>query len=115
MERLLPGAIGVGLIAVGGAAVVAPVPSAAMFGLPAADRTAQAYVRATGARDVILGAIVLTSLGDRRALRRILGLTSLIALGDAVTLATMRGPQLQHVGHLGGLALLALAALTTRP
>jgi hypothetical protein len=115
MVRLLSGAIGAALVVVGGGAAIAPSFSAAVFGLPTDDRTAQAYVRTVGARDVILGAIVLTSLGDRPALRRALGWTSLIGLADAFAVLAIRGPRLQHVAHLGGFAALALAALIVEP
>jgi hypothetical protein len=107
-------ALGAGLIAVGLGAVVAPRTSAVIFGVPVADRSTSAYVRATGARDVILGAIVLASLQDPRALRRVLAWTSLVGLTDAIVLAAARGPRVQHVAHLGGFAALAVAALAVR-
>ena len=103
------------MIAVGTGAVLAPVVSATMYGLPASDRVAHAFVRATGVRDVVLGAIVLASLGEARALRRALGWSSVIAIADAVILAAARGPRPSHGAHLAGGAALILAALTIEP
>jgi hypothetical protein len=52
----------------------------------------------------------LASLGDRSALRRVLGLASLIGLADGILLGLARGPVPQHVLHLGGCAAVALVA-----
>ena len=87
--------------------------SATIYGLPTSDPVARAFVRAAGARDVVLGAIVLASLGEARALRRALGWTSVIAIADAVILAAARGPRPSHATHLAGSVALVLAALTT--
>ena len=111
MKRFLPAALGTALVAVGAGALIAPSLSTPVFGLPSDDPTAQAYMRAAGARDVVLGAIILGSLGNRAALRRALGWTSLIGLADAFAVYAVRGPTIQHVGHVGGFATLALAAL----
>jgi hypothetical protein len=112
MGFLLAAAAGAGFVAVGTGALLAPKTFSGAFGLPAEDRTALAYVRATGVRDVILGALVLASLGDPPALRRVLAFSSVLGLADAVTVAKIRGPQLQHVAHLGGFVALVLAALS---
>ena len=115
MTRFFPAALGVALIAVGSGAALTPSFSATMFGIPAGDEAARAYMRAAGVRDAVLGAIILGTRDDPRALRRILGWTSLIALADALALLAARGPRPQHAAHLGGFAALALAALAARP
>ncbi len=115
MKRFIPAALGIALVAVGAGALISPSFSTPVFGLPSDDPTAQAYMRTAGARDAVLGAIILASLGDPPALRRALGWTSLIGLADAFTVFVVRGPTLQHVGHVGGFAAIALAALATRP
>ena len=68
-------------------------------------------MRATGARDALLGGLILASRGDRAALRRTLAWSSLAGLADAGIVFARRGPQPQHAVHLGGFAALALAAL----
>ena len=115
MKRLLPGALGAALVVVGAGALIAPSFSTPVFGLPSDDPTAQAYMRAAGARDVVLGAIILGSLRDRPALRRALAWSSLIGLADAFAVFAVRGPTLQHVGHVGGFLSLSLTALTLEP
>ena len=110
LERLLGKAAGAALITVGGGAVVAPKASAAIFGVPVGG-DALVFVRAAGARDAILGAIVLTSGDEAGTLRRVLGLTSLIGLSDGFALAALRGPRWQHALHLGGFVALGLLAL----
>jgi hypothetical protein len=112
VKHALPAALGAALVLVGTGALIAPALASRTFGLPSDDRTAQAYMRAAGARDLILGAIVLGSLRDRPALRRTLAWTSLIGLTDAVAVYAVRGPTVQHVGHVGGFAAVALVALT---
>jgi hypothetical protein len=101
-------------LALGTGAVVAPRFSAGQYGVPSDDRDALAFVRATGARDALLGALILASRGERPALRRTMAWSSLVGLADAGILLARRGPRLQHAVHLGGFAALALAALALR-
>jgi len=112
MQRTLAAGAAVLLTVIGTGGVIAPRISAGQFGIPTADPAALAFVRAAGLRDVILGALVFGSLGDVKTLRRVLGWTSLVGLGDAVTVAALRGLRPQHVLHVGGFAALALLALT---
>lgn len=114
MKRLLCGALGAGLLAIGAGAIVAPAASSAQFGLATREPTALAFVRATGARDMILGALVLAALDDAAALRRTLGIGSLLGLADAATLAWARGLRPQHAVHLVGFVALLAAAVATR-
>jgi len=112
MQRTLAAATAVLLTAVGTGGVIAPKLSAGQFGIPTADPAGLAFVRAAAARDIILGAIVFGSLGDVKTLRRVLGWTSLVGLGDAVLLASLRGLRPQHILHAGGFAAVALLALS---
>lgn len=110
MASLLTTAMGAGLIAIGTGALAAPRPSATMFGLATDDPVALAFVRATGARDAILGALILACGDDAKTLRRTLALASLLGLCDAVTVAATRGLRPQHVFHLGGFLAVAATA-----
>ncbi len=112
MGRLLTAASGAAFIALGAGALIAPKTFSGLFGLPAEEPTALAYVRATGARDALLGALVLASRNDAPALRRILGFSALLGLVDAITVAALRGPRPQHIAHIGGFLALAAAALS---
>jgi hypothetical protein len=111
VQRTLARGIAVMFTVIGAGAFIAPKLSAGPFGIPAADPETLAYVRAAGMRDVILGGIVFASLNDRTMLRRVLGWSSLVGLGDALVLASVRGARPQHVLHLGGFAMLASLAL----
>ena len=115
MRRTLAGAIAVGFTVIGTGGILAPKISARQFGLPTEDASALALVRAVALRDVILGAIVFASLDDRKMLRRVLGWSSIAALGDALAVASVRGLRAQHVLHVGGFAALAALALSLDP
>ena len=111
MKRFLCGVVAAGLAAVGAGAIVAPRPSAWMFGLATDDPTALAFVRAAGARDLILGSIIAASLDQPQTLRRVVGCTALVGLADGIMLALLRGPHRSLVFHLGGFAAVASLAL----
>ncbi len=116
MARTIGFALAALFIAIGSGALAAPRFSARQYGLPLADEDAdaRAFVRATGARDVLLGGLILASLGERAALRRTLAWSSLVGLIDAGIVLARRGPRFAHVFHLGGFGALALAALALR-
>jgi hypothetical protein len=104
---------GFAFFALGIGALVAPGLSSAQYGLPATDRIALAFVRAVGARDLVLGIIVLLLLAtrNRSALELVLGVSTLAAAGDALAVAGGRrdaGPD-QFGVHIGGAAALLLA------
>lgn len=104
---------GFAFFAIGIGALIAPGISSAQYGLPATDRTALAFVRAIGARDLVLGVIVLALLAtkNRGALELVLSVSTLAAAGDALAVASGRsdaGPQ-QFSVHVGGAAALLLA------
>ncbi len=118
MGSILAGMGGFAFLAIGIGALIAPGISSAQYGLPATDRAALALVRALGARDLVLGIIVLTLLGSRNrsALELVLGVSTLAAAGDAVAVASGRsdaGPQQLGV-HIGGAGVLVLAWLLVR-
>jgi peptidoglycan/LPS O-acetylase OafA/YrhL len=115
MQRVLASAVGAGFLLVGVGALVAPRRLAAIFGLPSEDATALAWVRAACARDLLFGGLVLGSLDDRRALRKVLGWGSLVGLGDALLIVTARGIRPQLALHLGGFVAVAALALAMRP
>lgn len=50
-----------GLLAVGVLGAVFPTPLAQSFGVPLRDQSAAVFVRATGVRDIALGALVLAA------------------------------------------------------
>jgi hypothetical protein len=104
---------GFAFILIGFGALFAPATSSAQYGLPTTDRTALALVRAVGARDVVLGLIILLLLAGRNrgALELVLGVSILAALGDAAAVSSGRddaGPA-QLAVHIGGATALAVA------
>jgi Domain of unknown function (DUF4267) len=110
MGHFLSVASAVGLAGLGLGALIAPKTSASQFGLPTGDPVAHAFVRAAGARDLVVGLMLFASRDDPPALRRILGFSSLLGLADALCLASQRGLRPQHAVHLGGFLALLLAA-----
>jgi hypothetical protein len=110
---IVAGMGGFAFFALGIGALVAPGIASAQYGLPVTDRTALALVRAVGARDLVLGIIVLLLLAarNRSALELVLGVSTLAAVGDAVAVSSGRsdaGPEQLGV-HVGGAAALLLA------
>lgn len=109
---------GCAFFAIGIGALVAPGISSEQYGLPTTDPTALALVRALGARDLVLGVIVLMLLAgrERGALELVLGASILAALADAAAVKSARraaGPR-QLAVHVGGAAALLLAAQLVR-
>ncbi len=107
------GLCGVAFFAIGIGALWAPGISSVQYGLPATDRTALALVRAIGARDVVLGIIVLSLLAGRNrgALELVLAASILAAAGDAAAVSSGRtdaGPK-QLAVHFSGAAGLFVA------
>ena len=82
-----------------------------MLGIPVSDRTGRALVRALGARDLVLGGIILASLDEPQTLRRLFGWTACIGLLDAGVVATTRGMTPALILHLGGAAAVWLLSL----
>lgn len=109
---------GLAFLALGIGALIAPGYSSTQYGLPTTDRTALALIRAIGARDLVLGIVVLLLLAsrDRGAVGLVLAVSVLAAVGDATAVATGRsdaGPR-QLAVHIGGAAALLVAWATIR-
>jgi hypothetical protein len=68
----------------GGGAVLAPAAMTRGYGVPSDDPGALEYVRAVGARDIVLGAIIGAVLirGDQRTLSATMLCCSLVGLAD---------------------------------
>lgn len=104
---------GIAFVALGLGALLAPALSSTQYGLPTTDRTALALVRAIGARDLVLGIIVLLLLAsrDRGAVGLVLAVSVLAAVGDATAVKTGRSDATpRHLAvHIGGAAALLVA------
>ncbi len=113
---LIAGLGGAAFAAIGTGALLAPGFSSLQYGLPTTERTALALVRAIGARDVVLGVIVvaLVAKQDRPALELVLITSVLAAAGDALAVTTGRsdaGPKHLAVHAIGAAALVIAWAL----
>jgi hypothetical protein len=111
--RTLLTLIGLGLIAFGPAALLAPELSANAFGLPADTAEARAYLYAAAARDVALGAGLLAALAlgaSRRVLAGLVFAMAIVAAGDAINVLAHRGftsiAPVIHIASLIGLVVL---------
>ena len=99
--------------------LVAPRLGAALFGLPAPEGSALAYLPAIGLRDLAFGLYLfaLARLGNPSTVGAVLAITVLIPAGDVAIVAHERG--LDSPGHLllhgaSGLTLAAAAAWVHR-
>lgn len=119
----LCGAAALGLLAIGLGAIVAPAFSSEQYGIVVGDARALAYLRAMGARDLVLGIVLalLMALGSSALLAASVAACALIAIVDfAVVFADPR-PATPPAGvprgvsltlHAGGaIGLLAAAVL----
>ncbi len=98
------------MCAIGAGGLLVPEALGKNYGVPATTPEAQAYVRATAARDVVLGVLILrfSARNDRDALAATLAVSTIAALADAANAAGK--PNI--VIHAGGaIALLAAAVL----
>lgn len=105
------------LLAVGALALISPQRLSRSYGVPVSQPTAIAYVRATGARDLILGAVFAANV----YLQDTLVLLILCVAGVALSLAdfliafsfarSFRSEQIAHiVGFLGFIVIAILLA-----
>ncbi|HLI97695.1 MAG TPA: DUF4267 domain-containing protein [Candidatus Baltobacteraceae bacterium] len=111
LTAILADVAGAGLVAVGALGVAFPAPLAQSFGMPLNDRSAAVFVRATGVRDVAIGAVVLASSlrGAADVLLVAVIACLVISLADFAN-AFFGGDRIlhrQHVVHIGGAALFA--------
>lgn len=113
----------IGLLAVGAAALAGPAHLSQSYGLPVTDERGLGFVRATGARDLALGGILLASalLGDLLQLTIVAGAGLLLSLADfLIVYAGAHGrihrQHLTHVGAAAGFAvIIAVLLAALRP
>lgn len=119
---LLCGAAALGLVGIGLGAIGAPALSSRQYGIVVADPRALAYLRAMGARDLVLGIVLalVMGLGSSALLAATVAACALIAIGDFAVVATDPGSVtppavargLSLTLHAGGaIGLLATAVL----
>jgi hypothetical protein len=104
--RLLTVLGAVSVLGIGGAALLWPRQATRSYGIAKDGRNALAYVRATAARDLAMGAFVLWAAlaGDRRAVEAGLGACALAPLADFLIVAERRGAVPQLAIHASGVA-----------
>lgn len=112
----------IGLLAVGALAIIAPMRLARSYGVGVDTPEALVYVRATGARDFILGLILAAAAyrGELPPLIYLCALGVLLSLADfALAFAFARRFRSEHLAHLGGaagfLVIIALLLHSMRP
>jgi hypothetical protein len=105
----------IALLAVGTLALAVPNVLSRSYGVPARDPVALAYVRATGARDVIIGAVLAANvyLQDALVLLILAAAGLLLSLADfAIAFAFARGFRSEHLAHLiGAVGFIVIIAL----
>jgi len=114
---LLPALVSATLLAMAGGTVFSPAKLAKNYGLPVDEATAIAYLRAVGARDGVLGLLLVWFLirRSRSALTATVGFCTLVGLAD-FTLVRAAHPEARksltiHGGGTIGLILLWLFLL----
>jgi hypothetical protein len=112
----------VGLISIGLLALVAPRRLSRSYGAEVDDDSAYVFVRATGVRDLIIGAIFAATLtrNDARMLLYLCGAGFALSIADLLLAAAYaRGFRSEHLAHAGGAAGFAIIAIAlvvgTRP
>jgi len=100
---------GAAFCAIGVGGLLSPGTLGKNYGVPAETPEARAYVRATAARDLVLGLLILRfdARGERGALAATLAVSTIAALADGVNAAGTPSVAI-HAG--GAVALLAAAA-----
>ncbi|GAC1545975.1 MAG: hypothetical protein NVS3B16_16040 [Vulcanimicrobiaceae bacterium] len=94
-------------------AFVAPTALAENYGLPVENDAARAYVRALGARDGVLGLLVITFLiaKARRPLGATVGLSALVGASDFAIVYTTRGLDAKKNLAIHGVGTVGLLAV----
>jgi hypothetical protein len=112
--RFLVALLGVGLVAVGIAAVLAPGFAATLYGVEATTLSASVFVRAAGARDVAIGAILIALLA-RRCDARTMGIAvlgaTLVPVFDTVSVLQASGMRLALILHAGSILPMIVIAI----
>ena len=102
----------IGLIAIGVLALIAPERLARSYGVSVSERAALAFVRATGVRDALIGAIIAgaTYLHDALTLAALAVVGFVLSIADFTIAITyerrFRSEQLAHIGGAVGFAVL---------
>ena len=114
MLRFLVALLGVGLVAIGIAAVFAPGFAATLYGVDATTFAARVFARAAGARDVAIGAILIGLLA-RRCDNRTVGIAvlgaTLVPVFDTVSVLQASGLRLQLILHAGSILPMIVLAI----
>jgi hypothetical protein len=118
---LLCGLAVLGLLGIGVGAIVAPAFSSGQYGIVVADARALAYLRAMGARDLVLGIVLalVMALGSSALLAASVAACALVAVVDFAVVAADPRPAtppavargLSLTLHAGGAIGLLAAAL----
>jgi hypothetical protein len=115
LALFLCGLASIGLLAVGALALLSPSRLSRSYGVPVADRASLSYVRATGARDAIVGIIFAASVYLHDALLLlILAIAGFaLSLGDfVIAYSFARGFHSEQIAHIvGAIGFIAIAAL----
>lgn len=111
LPAVLADVAGAGLLAVGALGILFPAPLAQSFGTPLNDKASAVFVRATGVRDLALGAVLLAASlrGAGEVLLIAVIACLVISLADFLNtfLSGDRALHRQHIVHIGGAALFA--------
>lgn len=109
----LTGFVALSLIAIGVGALVAPLASSRQYGLVPGDLRALAFLRAMGARDLVIGVLLLLLAAARRSDLLAWGMaaSAVIALVDLAVVWRAGARTPARVLHAGGAAGLLIAAL----
>lgn len=110
------GAIALGALGIG--AILAPAAMTRGYGVPSDDSGALDFVRAVGARDIVLGAIVGAVLfgGERKTLAATMLCCSLVGLADFLIVRNARHEEAAvalaiHTSGFAGCSVVALLVL----
>jgi hypothetical protein len=111
--------VAISFLALGAGAYAAPAKLSENYGLPSTDPAAHGFVRALGARDAVLGLIILTFLiaKDRGALGATVALSALVGASDFAIVYAARGKTaksslaIHGIGTIGLLVVWALIRL----
>ena len=110
---LLGALAAIGLVTVGALALISPQRLARSYGVAVSARSATAFVRATGARDLVLGGIfgATVYLQDGLFLLILAVAGFALALADFIIAFTFAGGfRSEQVAHLGGMVGFAIVA-----
>jgi hypothetical protein len=96
-----------GLLAIGVGAIVAPAFSSGQYGIVVADARALAYLRAMGARDLVLGIVLalVMALGSTALLAASVAACALVAIVDFAVVAADPRPASAPPAMARGLSL----------